>query len=252
VELAGKRIVVTGAASGIGAATARRFEEAGAVVVGLDRDEPEGGERHTIDLADPASVTAVADAIGPPVDGLCNIAATGGPDAETVLRTNLLGPRLLTERLAPATRPGAAVVNVASFVGLRWRERATAHHELLATDGFEEGLRWLAAHPVDDADAYPYSKELVIAWTLQSAVAWRARAIRVNAVVPGPVLTPLYERVLDSPDAPRMRADVDAVGRPGTPGEIAGAIGFLCSDDARWITGALLPVDGGLAAMAAL
>lgn len=256
-RLAGKRVVVTGVSSGIGRETALRLLAAGAVVIGLDRAEPGADlalERWVaVDLADPGSIEAAAASVEGPLAALCNVAGVPGTlPVETVMRVNFLGLRLLSERLRDQLR-GGSVVNVASFAGSRWQQRLAQHLELAETAGFEEGLRWLARHPVDEAESYPYSKEALIVWTKLAAVAWRQLEVRVNSVSPGPVETPILGEFRASLGEDFVQQDIDrGGGRPGTAAEIAPLICFLCSEESGWMTGADVAIDGGVAASFAI
>jgi NAD(P)-dependent dehydrogenase (short-subunit alcohol dehydrogenase family) len=252
-ELAGKRVVVTGASAGIGRATALRLLEAGAEVVALDREPPAGLEAarwQPVDLADPASIETAAAALGStPIAALCNVAGVPGTaGVETVMRVNFLGLRELSEQLRRRL-VGGAVVNVASFAGSRWPARLAAHRELAATPGFEAGLEWLRRNPVAAEESYPYSKEALVVWTKLAALAWRAEGIRVNSVSPGPVETPILADFRASLGEEKVQEDVDrGGGRAGRAEEIAPLVVFLCGGGAGWITGADVPVDGGVAA----
>jgi NAD(P)-dependent dehydrogenase (short-subunit alcohol dehydrogenase family) len=252
-ELGGKRVVVTGASSGIGRETALRLLAAGAEVVALDRRPPAGlgaARWQPLDLADPASIADAATALGSlPIAALCNVAGVPGTaGVETVMRVNYLGLRELSERLR-GRLAGGAVVNLASFAGSRWRQRLAAHRELAATPGFEAGLEWLRRHPVAEQESYPYSKEALIVWTKLAALRWRDEGIRVNSVSPGPVETPILADFKASLGEERVQEDVDrGGGRVGRTEEIAPLVCFLCGGGAGWITGADVPVDGGVAA----
>lgn len=252
-ELAGKRVAVTGVSSGIGREIALRLQADGAAVIGLDREAPDselGLERWiAVDLAEPDSVEQAAASLEGPLAALCNVAGVPGTaPVETVLRVNFLGLRLLSERLRERLA-GGAVVNVASFAGSRWRQRLPQHRELAETDGFAAALQWLARHPVDPGESYPYSKEVLIVWTKLAALAWRRHGVRVNSVSPGPVETPILDRFRESLGEDFVQRDIDrGGGRPGTAAEIAPLVCFLCSPESGWITGADVPIDGGVAA----
>jgi NAD(P)-dependent dehydrogenase (short-subunit alcohol dehydrogenase family) len=245
--LADRRIVVTGAASGIGAALAGVLRDAGASVVGLDRHASDV----VADLGDPDSLDVAVAAIADrgPIHGLANVAGLHPRQARgnRIVAVNLLGTRHLSERIAGRMEPGGAIVAVGSSTGWAWRERLAEHRALLDTSSYAEGLRWLEEHPVEDSVAYARSKELLAVWVRRAAVAWRERGIRVNLVVPGPVSTAAFlafrKRMGNAP-----LEDVDRVGRPGTPEEVADVAAFLMGDGARWVSGVELPVDGGLAA----
>lgn len=250
--LAGKSIVVTGAASGIGAATAALLHASGATVIALDRNRPADarGSWITVDLADPASIGAAVAAFPARIDGLCNVAGVPGTaPVAAVARINYLGLRAITEAAVARMSAGAGVVNVASGVGLGWPARAARHAELARTTDFASGLAWLEAHPVAQGDAYRYFKEALIVWTFDRAPAlWRAHRVRMNCVSPGPVETPIIgEFRKDFGDA-MVDGTIARAGRPATPDDIAPAIAFLASDHAGWINGANLSTDAGVGA----
>lgn len=252
-DLAAKTVVVTGAASGIGAETARELRRRGARVVGVDRDPcPDVDDFFQVDLEDPGAIDRLADALPPGADGLCNIA--GVPPTrhgEVVLRVNTLALTRLSGRLAPKLAEGASIVNVASMAGNGWRDHLSQVNELLSTD-WEELADFVARHDLaQGARSYFLSKEAVIVWTMQNRWAWRSRSIRVNCVSPGPVETPILPDFMEVLGE-RAQESVRHTDRFGTPEDVAPAIAFLLGDGARWFWGANLTPDGGMGAHLAL
>ena len=134
----GKRIVVTGASSGIGRATADRLSAQGAEVIALDRHAPASdGTYVACDLADPASIDAAVSRIDGSLHGLANVAGVpGSADGEMVMRVNLLGLRHLTESLLSRFEAGGSVVNVASCAGTGWRANLDSLRSLMAAHSF--------------------------------------------------------------------------------------------------------------------
>jgi NAD(P)-dependent dehydrogenase (short-subunit alcohol dehydrogenase family) len=235
-------VVVTGSASGIGAAVAAAARERGAVVIGLDRNASQAGTIQ-IDLADEASIAAAVEQLPPHVDALCNVAGVPGTlPAATVMAVNLLGTRHLTELLRPRLT-GGAVVNVASAAGAGWRANLPAIGELLATTSIADGLAWYDKAAPADA-AYNFSKEALIVWTMRTAWAWRADGPRVTSVSPGGVETPILADFKASM-GPGLDAVGRATGRFARPEEIAEAVLFLASPAASWVNGQDLVIDGG-------
>jgi len=238
-EFEGRRALVTGAGSGIGAAVARRLAAGGASVVladvrqnGIDALVAElGGDAEPL-LLDVRDEDAVAPAVAG-LDVLANVAGIGStqsaPDTplevwEDVFAVNARGTFLTCKHAIPdmAARGGGAIVNVASVAAL-------------------VGLRNRAA--------YCASKGAVVALTRALAVDHVGEGIRVNAVCPGTVDSPWVRRLVEeageSLDALRAR---QPLGRLGTPEEIAEAIVYLASDRAGFVTGSVLTIDGGLTA----
>ncbi len=241
-RLQGRRIIITGGASGIGRATARLFANEGAAVAVLDYSAEAaeavarevGGVAVAVDVSDAASVaTAVAAAVSAlgGLDGLVNAAGIFSPagladtSADLFARTlavNVLGTFLVIQAAAPHLRAatGATIVNIGSGVGL------------------------LPTGP--GSTAYVASKGGVIAMTKAIAMEL-APEVRVNVVCPGAVETPMTAGTLRDASGDFLRGVTRryALGRAGQPEELAAAILFLTSTESSFVTGIALPVDGG-------
>lgn len=245
--LNGKTIIVTGAASGIGAATAAFAVAQGANVISVDVNSPAKpvGRFFQADLSDKASIDRLVAALPTGTHGLANIA--GLPPtrpAEQVLKVNLVGLKYLTTQLVPKLADGASIVNLASLAGLGWAE---AKEAVLASNDldFEGVAAFCRRHAIEGPRSYFFSKEALIVWTMQNRWTWRARGIRMNAVSPGPVDTPILKDFIETLGA-RAEEDMKTMDRPGTPADIAPVVAFLLSDAAVWIRGTNVPTDGGM------
>ena len=247
--LKGKRIVVTGSSSGIGWETAKRASEQGAEVLGIDvtKNFDHVDEFYRADLSDPRTIDALVEALPGDIDGLVNNA--GLPPtrpARQLLAVNLLGLKRLTLGLIPKLADGASIVNVASLAGVAWPEaveaiRASEHLDFDGLDAFIE--RWQVGS--DGGRSYFFSKEALIVWTLQNRWTWRDREIRMNAVSPGPVATPILGDFLETLGE-RASKDASVMDRPGEAADIAPVILFALSDLSGWLRGTNIAADGGM------
>ncbi|MFD1746682.1 coniferyl-alcohol dehydrogenase [Rhizobium helianthi] len=252
MNLSGKTIVITGVSSGIGGEVARLARFHGATVIGVDRNDAmltldgfikiDLSNRALIDealLQFPARIDAVVNAAGVP----------GTADRDLVGRVNYLGLRHLTESLIDRIPKGGSIVSFASILGAEWPKRVELHKTLALTTTFEQGQDWLSTNPVAQDTCYQYFKEALIVWTMmRSQTLFMERDIRMNSVAPGPVFTPILGDFVTMLGQERVQADAGKMKRPALADEVAGPVLFLCSDDARWVNGINLPIDGGLAA----
>jgi NAD(P)-dependent dehydrogenase (short-subunit alcohol dehydrogenase family) len=239
-RLNGKIAIVTGGLSGIGLAIAHRLAQDGACVVAADisaETAPLSREKLAsawLDVSDPDSVAGLMHDVAcvhGRLDLLVNSAGIGSdrPFLDTpidlfdrILSVNLRGTFLVGQEAARlmVKAGGGAIVNIASVSGLRGNVGRSA---------------------------YGASKAGVVVLSQVMAVDLAQYGIRVNVVAPGPIDTPLVSRMHD--DAIRNAwTHATPMGRYGSPEEVAGAAAFLCSDDASFITGHVLAVDGGLVA----
>jgi NAD(P)-dependent dehydrogenase (short-subunit alcohol dehydrogenase family) len=240
-QLHGRRVLVTGAASGIGRATCRRLAAEGAAVGALDLEEAdEGDARAQADVSDPAAVTSAVDGLAEELgglDGVVNaagigsftgdVAATDPAEWERVLAVDLTGPYLVSRAALRHLRAagGGAIVHVSSQYGLLG---------------------------CADSPAYVAAKAGLVGLTRAMAVDHAGEGIRVACVCPGPVDTPMLHRGNAqggefSRERERVRGRI-LLDRVARPEEVAATIAFLLSDDAAYLTGTVLPVDGGWSA----
>ncbi len=252
-RLAGKRALVTGAAAGLGKAIAHRFAEEGARVVVVDIQEQashqvvesirqQGGEAHAVvgDVGSSSQVERIVSATHSLLEGIDILVNNAGviPSRETVvdtreedwdktLRVNAKGVFLMSRSVIPGMirQGGGAIVNMSSVAGL-------------------VGL------PI--RPAYGASKGAVSILTRQMAVDFGKYNVRVNAINPSFVITDLnremFRRLKEDAAAWTEMIQQHPLGRLGEPGDVADAAVYLASDEARWVTGVLLPVDGGFTA----
>jgi len=246
----GRTALVTGAASGIGLATARRLADEGAVVLMVDRNAERGaqeaeeirrsgGEAHfePADLASEGSAEIMAERVLRRLDALhalincAGVAHLGGTleeagvkDWDRLMDVNLKGQALVTRALLPLLKRGrGAIVNV-------------------LTDGVFGARKEIWIYDASKAGLWSLTKSM--------AVEFAGYGIRVNAVAPGPVITEMHFARQPDPEAAKkemeeMEVDTLLLRRLGRPEEIASAVAFLSSNDASYITGATLCVDGG-------
>lgn len=248
------RIAITGAANGIGAASAALLKSRGAEIIAFDIVRPETAvDRYvSVDFSDMESIAATVDAAEGPFDALLNIAGVPPRDvnAAEVLAVNFIGFRAFTDRILPKLGDGGSIVNMASRAGEHWHQNIDQVRALMALGEDDDLPGFVESHAIDATRAYGLSKEAVIVWTLANTEALLVRGLRANAVSPSAVET----RVLgDFKAALGRRADVSLqrTGRPGTAEEIAEVVAFLAGPESSWVKGSNIVVDGGISAMTA-
>lgn len=249
MELDGKRCVITGAASGIGDATARLFAQRGASVISLDRNVPtaEVAQHIAVDLTDLASITDALDRIDGQVDVLCNVAGLPGTrPAEDVFAVNFLAARHIAEAFFDRLPSGGAIVNVASTAGFGWQARLPQILDLMGAVSFDDGQQWFKENP-QTGNAYNFSKEAITVYTMAMASGLIDSGVRMNAVSPGPVETPILVDFEESMGKEIIDGVKGLTGRHAEPVDIARVIAFLASDDAGWINGHNIIADSGVA-----
>ena len=239
-DFAGKIAVVTGAASGIGAAIADRLAAGGADVWRLDRSVTDGDRMLALDVTDAAAIdTAVGRIVAESgrIDLLVNSAGVYGlqpwgeidsADYRRIFDVNVLGLTLMTQAAVPRMAGGSSIINIASVAG-----RLGNPNSVL----------------------YAASKAAVISLTQSAAIAFADRGIRANAIAPGRVETAMWEDVLrrraqsvgkSIPELREIMADGIPLGRMATASDIADAAIFLAGTGSGYVTGQTLNVDGGL------
>lgn len=230
-DLTGKTAIVTGGASGIGAATARRLRKAGAQVwiADVSQANEEGCHYRRVDVSRAADIIKLCDEVMDSAGHLDiyvnNAAISSGhlladadPErSERFWRVNQMGVQTGIKEAAARMTAGGSIINFSSITAVR---------------GFAQ---W---------GEYAATKGAIIALTQTAAVEYGPRGIRVNCIAPGIIDTPMA--MSEAPDMVRKNAAVFALlGRIGQPEELAAVVHFLASDDASYITGQILSVDGG-------
>ncbi len=241
----GKRVLVVGGATGMGAAAAELAQDAGAEVVVMDFAEVKlpGAKAIHVNLAEKDSIDAAVDECGGPVHALLSCAgvADGTPGIEKI---NFVGHRHLIDRmLAGDMLPrGSAIGFISSAAGLGWEASLGEIKEYLDTPDFDSGSAWAIEHGYAD---YFHSKQAVCAYVARQAYPLLKQGIRINAICPGPTDTPLAqankEMWLGFGADYREETGIQA----STPLEQAYPLVFLCSDAAAAISGITLISDVG-------
>ena len=251
VAVSGRKIAITGAGSGIGAATRSRLEAAGHEVLGVDLRNAEVEADLSTDDGRAAAVAAVESWCGGRLDGLVPCAGVGPQvPGDAVVRINYFGAVAVTDGLRPALSHGTdpSVVVIASNgatttpgVGAELVDACLAGDEVAACAA--------VSHPAID---YGAAKLALSRWVRRQAPGprWAGMGIRLNAVAPGATQTPLLQGGLDDPQlGPAIEGFPIPIGARGEPDDIAVVVELLLSAAARFVCGSIWYVDGGTDAL---
>lgn len=249
LQYEGKRVVVTGAASGMGEACAGLLTELGAEVHAVDVKEGPVDVKafHRCDLGDRAAIEETASTIGGPVDSLFNCAGlpTTAPSQQIVL-VNFVGHRHLTESLIPHMPEGASIGFISSAAGMGWVANAQQLLPLVATPDFDAARGWCEEHDDLIADnGYGFSKEAINAYVAHRGFQLAPRGIRLNSTNPGPTDTPMMSSFVETMGEDYFESFPKPVGRNSRPEEQAWALIMLNSPRSSYTTATTLFTDGG-------
>jgi NAD(P)-dependent dehydrogenase (short-subunit alcohol dehydrogenase family) len=240
----GKRALVVGGATGMGAATAALLQDLGADVVVMDYAEVTlpGARAIKVNLADKASIDAAIDECGGPIHALFSCAGDGTPGIEKI---NFIGHRHLIDRaMEGGMLPrGSAIAMISSAAGLGWEPELETLNEYLDTPDFDSAAAWIEKHP--DKASYMWSKQAMCAYVARQAMPMLKQGVRINAICPGPTDTPLAQANSELWLGFGSDYREETGTQPSTPEEQAGPLAFLASDAAAYINGITLVTDLG-------
>jgi NAD(P)-dependent dehydrogenase (short-subunit alcohol dehydrogenase family) len=241
----GKRALVVGGATGMGAAVAELVQDAGAETIVMDFADVKlaGAKAIHINLGEQASIDAAIEEIGGPVHAVfsCAGVADGTPNIEKI---NFIGHRYLIDRLIERgwLGRGGSIGFISSAAGLGWEANLDLLNEYLDITDFDAASKWAIEHNKAD---YMSSKQAICAYVAREAMRFLKQGIRINAICPGPTDTPLAqankEMWLGFGSDYREEVGVDA----SSPLEQAYPLVFLCSDAAAGINGITMITDFG-------
>jgi len=247
-EYTGQRVLVTGAASGMGAAVVELLTAAGAEVHAADRTEVRApvAAWHPCDLSTEEGVAALVEAVPTPTSVFaCAGLPQTNPGAD-VIAVNFLANRALVAGLAPDLAPGAAIA-VVSSVTYGWERMLRTLGPLVVSDGFAAGLAWFSAHEDEVGDPYVASKMALTAWAVSAAPGLAERGIRLNVLGPGTTKTPMLPE-FEAAVGAQLAAAPCPIGRLSEADEQARALLFLNAPSSSYLAGAVLYNDGGMSA----
>jgi NAD(P)-dependent dehydrogenase (short-subunit alcohol dehydrogenase family) len=250
-RLDGRRVVVTGAASGMGAATARVATELGGQVYGLDIAEIDTPVVTSLrcDLSDPASIDETVETVGGPVHVLfCCAGLPNTAPPQQIMEVNFCGHRHLIERIETLMPAGSAIASISSAAGMGWLQHVGPLTELLDTPDFASAAAWCREHPKQVNEGYSFSKEAIVFYAMRRCAGLLGSGIRINATSPGPTDTPMMPAFEQAMGAGYMRDFPKPIGRNSTADEQAYPLVFLGLPAASYVAGHNFLADGGFMA----
>jgi NAD(P)-dependent dehydrogenase (short-subunit alcohol dehydrogenase family) len=252
-----KNVVVTGAASGMGAAATDILINLGAKVYALDIGEVKApvAKPMQVNIMDKSSIDKALEEIPDTIFGVFNCAGVPHPPFPVVdtVMINFVGLRYLTEQLLPRIEHGGGIASIASTAGMGWKNNIETVQNFLALASFEEAAEWLEAGTEMNADAYGFSKQCIIAYTKKMAGELAKKHIRINCIAPSPTQSAFMDHMQEA----GIGRDVTSMFCPSngdfaTGEDMGRALVGLNSKLAGFVSGCNLPVDYGYCAEIAM
>jgi NAD(P)-dependent dehydrogenase (short-subunit alcohol dehydrogenase family) len=243
-------VVVTGAASGMGAAAAQILVDLGARVTAIDI-KPTAVPAYRsleVDLRDRAAIEDAVASIDEPVDALFSCAGLPGPPFSELdtMKVNFVGARHLAQNLVPMMPSGSSISAISSSAAVGWQDQMATIGELLETPGFDEAVEWLTANE----ERWSWSGYLFSKWVVDAWVGWwypdlATLGIRINCINPGPTETAMMPAFHDFATKEVVDQAVGPIGRYARAEEQAWPLVMLGSPRSSYVAGEVLQVDGG-------
>lgn len=234
----------------MGAETADMLHAEGHAITVIDRN-PSPREDFAfvqMNLMDPESIESAVSRLSEGIDVLINAAGVSGASGvEAALAVNFIGLRAFSEAVAPKLSESSVVLTIASTVGYEWRSRLEGVKALMSATDMKQAVATVQGflpEGRESFEAYNLAKSAAVVWSSMSSRTY-GPGVRTVTVSPGPSETPLLKDFYDSIGDEALDRLKDFTGRHGTPADIARVIRFMISDDAEWISGVDIVVDGG-------
>jgi NAD(P)-dependent dehydrogenase (short-subunit alcohol dehydrogenase family) len=252
----GKKVVITGAASGMGAAATQLLISLGAEVHALDIGSVAAPVEQAIvtDMKNKSSIDSAISALPSEIAVLFNCAGVPHPPASALdtVMINFVGLRHLTDTLIPRLKAGGAIASIASTAGMAWKSNLDLVRDFLALETFDKAAAWLEGAPDLKADPYGFSKQSLIVYTQLLAGDLAKQGLRINCIAPSPTQSDFMAKLTKEVPEAAITPFFPSNGRFATPEEMGRALVLMGSDLACFISGVNLPVDFGYCAEVAM
>ena len=244
----GKRALVVGGATGMGAAAAKSVAELGAEVIVMDYApvDYKVAQSVQVDLRDPASIDSALEQIEGPIHAVFSAAGVADGTID-LMKINFIGHRHLIDRLLEKNQlpNGAAICFISSVAGMGWENDLDLMLEFLATPDFAAAEAWCQAHEADGINHYGTSKKVINTYVATQGYPLAKKGIRINAICPGPTDTPLAQANADLWLSFAQDYRDETGSKVHTPEQMGDVMTFLNSEAACGVSGVTLLVDSG-------
>lgn len=244
----GKRALVVGGATGMGAAAAKSVAELGAEVIVMDYAPVDFhvAQSVQVDLRDPASIDSALEQVAGPIHAVFSAAGVADGTIE-LMKINFIGHRHLIDRLLEKNQlpNGAAICFISSVAGMGWENDLDLMLEFLATPDFAAAEAWCQAHEAEGINHYGTSKKVINTYVATQGYPLAKKGIRINAICPGPTDTPLAQANADLWLSFAQDYRDETGSKVHTPEQMGDVMTFLNSEAACGVSGVTLLVDSG-------